>query len=79
MTIKKVDFPHDFAVWLHIEAIDHHSVEMDGVTNGRLLVIAWASIHVIKLIGIRVALRCQHACHTFAHQQEQQMTVHMAL
>jgi hypothetical protein len=36
MTIKQVDFQHDFAVWLHIEAIDH-PVEMDGGTNG------WAS------------------------------------
>jgi hypothetical protein len=47
MIIKKVEFPRDFAVWLHKEAIDH-PVEMNGVTNGHLLVMAWASIHVIK-------------------------------
>jgi hypothetical protein len=43
--------------WFHTEVIDP-PVEMDGVTNGRLLIIAWASIHVIKLTGIHVALQC---------------------
>jgi hypothetical protein len=54
---KKAHFPHNFVVWLHTEVMNH-PVEMDGVANGRLLIISWASIHVIKLTGIHVALQC---------------------
>lgn len=56
-SIKKDHLPHDFVVWLCTKVVDH-SVEMDGVSEGRLLVVARASIHLVELALIHVTLEC---------------------